>query len=256
MASILSACIVLYHCGDELTHALRCIQNADLEVDVFLSDNTPDDLTAEKMQWLFPGVTVLPQKGNIGFGRANNAVIPHLHSKYHLVMNPDVSFDPSLLGRMVQYMERHPNIAILTPRVMNEDGTEQYLPKKRIAVHYLLGGLLENFGGIFRRWRDEFTMADTDVRCPVPVEFASGCFLLIRTEIFLRPNGFDPRFFMYQEDSDLSRRVLEEHLGSIVYHPDMMVTHQWARENTRTFRGRMRQIRSVFKYFLKWGVTF
>ena len=255
MASILSACIVLYHCGDELTHALRCIQNADLEVDVYLADNTPEDLTAEKMEWLFPGVTVLSQKGNIGFGRANNAVLPLLQSKYHLIMNPDVTFDPSLLSRMVGYLEAHPNIAILTPRVMNEDGTEQFLPKKRISVHYLLGGLLEGFGGVFRRWRSEFTMADTVVRNPVPVEFATGCFLLIRTEIFKRLNGFDPRFFLYQEDSDLSRRVLEEKLGSIVYHPDMQVVHQWARENTRTFRGRMRQIRSAFKYFLKWGIT-
>ena len=76
MPSILSACLVLYHCGDELMQALRCIQCADLEVDVFLSDNTPEDLTAEKAQWLYPGITVLPQKKNIGFGRANNAVLP------------------------------------------------------------------------------------------------------------------------------------------------------------------------------------
>ena len=143
MASILSACLVLYHCGDELTHALRCIQNADVDVDVYLVDNTPDDPTAEKAEWLFPGVTVLPQKSNIGFGRANNAVLPHLQSKYHLIMNPDVTFEPSLLNRMIMYMEAHPNIAILTPRVLNEDGTEQYLPKKRISVHYLLGGLLK-----------------------------------------------------------------------------------------------------------------
>jgi len=224
-------------------------------VDVFLSDNTPDDPTAEKMQWLFPGITVLPQKGNIGFGKANNAVLPYLNSKYHLIMNPDVTFDPTLLSRMVQYMERHPNIAVLTPRVMNEDGTEQFLPKKQISVHYLLSGLLEGMGGIFRRWRDEFTLADMNVSHPVPVEFATGCFLLIRTEIFTSLNGFDPRFFLYQEDSDLSRRILEQHLGSIVYHPDMQITHQWARENTRTLKGRMRQIRSVCKYFLKWGIS-
>ena len=68
----------------------RSIQNADLAVDVFLSDNSPEDLTAEKMQWLFPGVTVISQKENVGFGRANNAVIPSLRSKYHLIMNPDV----------------------------------------------------------------------------------------------------------------------------------------------------------------------
>ena len=255
MASILSASIVLYHCGEELIHALRCIQNADLNVDVYLADNTPEDPTAEKIQWLFPGVTVLPQKGNIGFGRANNAVLPYLQSKYHLIMNPDVTFDPALLSRMVRYMEEHTGIAVLTPRVMNEDGTEQYLPKKRISVHYLLGGLLENWGGIFRRWRNEFTMADVDVEGPFPVEFATGCFLLIRTEIFRKLNGFDERFFLYQEDSDLSRRILEQGLGSIVYHPDMQITHRWARENTRTFKGRMRQIRSVCKYFLKWGVT-
>ena len=252
MAAFLSCCIVLYHCGDELTHALRCIQSADLEVDVYLADNTPEDLTAEKVQWLFPGVTVLPQKGNIGFGRANNAVLPLLQSKYHLIMNPDVTFDPSLLSQMVGYMEAHPS---MTPKVLNEDGSEQFLPKKRISVHYLLSGLLENYGGIFRRWRNEFTLADTDVRHPVPVEFATGCFLLIRTEVFLKLNGFDPRFFLYQEDSDLSRRILEQRLGSIVYHPDMQITHQWARENTRTLKGRMRQVRSAIKYFMKWGIT-
>ena len=255
MAAILSVCIVLYHCGDELTQALRCIQNADLEADVYLADNSPEDLTADKMQWLFPGVNVLPQKSNIGYGRANNAVLPLLNSRYHLVMNPDVTFDPFLLSRMVRYMDEHPNIAILTPRVLNEDGTEQFLPRKRISVHYLLGGLLENFGGIFRRWRNEFTLADTEVLHSFPVEFATGCFLMIRTDVFRRLNGFDPRFFMYQEDADLSRRVLEEHLGSIVYHPGMTITHLWSRENTRTLKGCLRQIRSVFKYFLKWGVA-
>ena len=255
MPAPLSVCIVLYHCGEEVTNALRCLQNAEIEVAVYLCDNSPEDITAEKLQWAFPGVTVLAQKGNIGFGRANNAVLPHLQSRYHLIMNPDVTFQPDLLPRMVQYMDAHPNIAILTPRVFNEDGSEQFLPKKRISVHYLLGGLLERYGGVFRRWRQEFTLEDMDVRSPIPVEFATGCFLLIRTSVFRDLNGFDPRFFLYQEDSDLSRRVLDGRKGSIVYHPDMRVTHAWARENTRTFRGRMRQIRSACKYFLKWGIT-
>ena len=255
MASVLSACLVLYHCGEELDRALSCLQASDLEVAVYLCDNSPEDPTADRVQWSFPGITVLPQPGNVGFGRANNAVIPYLKSRYHLMMNPDVTFDPTLLSRMIAYMEEHPNIAVLTPRVLNTDGSEQFLPKKRITVHYLLGGLLENLGGPFRRWRQEFTLADVEVRLPIPVEFATGCFLLIRTEIFRELGGFDPRFFLSQEDSDLSRRVLEEGKGSIVYHPDMTVTHAWARENTRTSRGRMRQIRSAIKYFAKWGIT-
>lgn len=255
MPALVSACIVLYHCGAEINDALRSLQNADIEVAVYLADNSPEEMTADKLQWAFPGITVLPQSGNVGFGRANNAVLPYLQSKYHLMMNPDVTFDPTLLRRMVAYMESHPNIAILTPKVLNEDGSEQFLPKKRIAVHYLLSGLLERFGGIFRRWREDFTMADMDIRAPIPVEFATGCFLLIRTDVFRSLQGFDPRFFLYQEDSDLSRRVLDRRLGSIVYHPDMCVTHRWARENTRTFKGRFRHIRSTVKYFLKWGIT-
>ena len=253
--ALLSACVVLYHCGEEVVEALRCVENSNVEVAVYLCDNSPEEPTADQLQWTFPGVTILPQKGNVGFGRANNSVLPYLQSKYHLIMNPDVTFDPFLLSRMIQYMEAHPNIAILTPRVLNEDGTEQFLPKKQISVHYLLGGLLEEHGRIFRRWREEFTLADMDIHSPVPVEFATGCFLLIRTHIFKELNGFDPRFFLYQEDSDLSRRVLEQRKGSIVYHPDMCVTHRWARENKNTFKGRMRQVHSACKYFLKWGLS-
>ena len=253
MPAPLSACIVLYHCGDEAADALRCLQNANIEVAVYLCDNSPEDITAEKLQWTFPGITILPQEGNVGFGRANNAVLPYLQSKYHLIMNPDITFAPDLLPRMVAYMEAHPNIAVLTPRVFNPDGSEQFLPKRQVSIHYLLGGLLEDAGGVFRKWRDEFTLADVDVRSPIPVEFATGCFLFIRTAVFREMGGFDRRFFLYQEDSDLSRRVLAEQRGSIVYHPDMCVTHLWARENKRTFRGRARQMHSALKYFLKWG---
>ena len=255
MPSGLSACVVLYHCGEEVFDALACLEKSNIEVSVFLCDNSPEERTAEDLQWKFPRVVVLPQQGNIGFGRANNAALPFLKSKYHLIMNPDVTFDPGLLARMTAYMDAHPNIAILTPRVLNEDGTEQFLPKKRLSVHYLLGGLFESRGGIFRRWREEYTMADMEIRGPIPVEFATGCFIFIRTAVFQQLQGFDPRFFLYQEDSDLSRRVLEEKKGSIVYHPDMCITHVWSRENTRTMKGRLRQIRSIIKYFMKWGIT-
>ena len=152
---------------------------------------------------------------------------------------------------MTAWMDAHPEAVILTPRVMNQDGTEQFLPKGEITVRHLLGGRLERLGGCFRRWRREFTLADARVTGPRKVHFATGCFLLIRTEAFRTLRGFDPRFFLYQEDSDLSRRA--EQLGDIVYHPDMVVTHAWARENTRTLRGNLRQVRSICQYFHKWG---
>ena len=255
MAPILSACMVMYRCGDEIDVALRCIQNADLEVSAFLCDNSPDEMTAERLKWAFPGIVVLPQKKNIGLTEGHNAVLPRLQSKYHLLMDPGVSFHPSLLRAMVSYMEAHPNLAVLSPRCFSEEGEELFFPRKQLSVRSLLGCAFGSLGGFFLRWKREYMLANHDIEMPTPVDTAPVSFMMIRTEIFRSLNGFDPHFARSQADADLCRRILESRMGSVVYHPDMQITHQWARENTRTFKGRMRQIRSVFKYFLKWGVT-
>lgn len=249
-----SACLVLHHAGDEALKAVDCLEASDMTLDVYLVDNTPEDPTAERIRWQHPGVQVLSQEKNIGFGRGNNVVLPLLESEYHLILNPDVSFPPDLIRRMVDYMDKNRNIVILTPRVFNEDGSEQFLPKRQPTFRYLLGGFLEGLGGIFRKWRKEYTMEDRDVHQPLKVEFATGCFLLIRTKAFKELKGFDPQFFLYQEDSDLSRRAMD--LGNIIYHPDMRITHAWQRENKRTLRGVLWQLTSVVKFFNKWGWWF
>lgn len=249
----ISACMVLYHAGDEALAAVDCLEKSDIPVEVYLVDNTPGDDTAQRIRWAHPGVHVLPQQKNLGFSRGNNVVLDRLDSEYHLLINPDVTFEPDLLPNMVRYMDEHPNAVILTPRVLNADGSEQFLPKKLPTVHYLLSGFLERLGKPFTTWRAEYTMAGQRVNAPVKVHFATGCFLLIRTETFRKLHGFDERFFLYQEDSDLSRRA--GMLGPIIYHPQMCVTHAWARENTRTLRGVMRQVRSIIQYFIKWGVS-
>lgn len=250
--STVSACIVLYHADDDVFRAAQSVMDSTLPVDLFLADNSPECDTAARIQAMFPRVTVLPQAGNLGFGRANNAVLPHLHSRYHLLVNPDVSFDPDLIQRMVDWMDAHPEAAVLTPRVFFPDGTEQFLPKKQPTVRYLLGGKLERLGEPFRSYRRDYTLNGQTITAPTPVGFATGCFLLIRTELFRELGGFDDRFFLYQEDSDLSRRVLEK--GQIIYHPDMCITHAWHRENTKTLKGTLRQVHSIIKFFRKWGV--
>lgn len=249
--SRISACMVIYHSGERVLESLRCLEESLPQPDVYVVDNNSQDGLSQRIVRDFPRITLLPQTENLGFGRGNNVVLPLLHSDYHLLCNPDVTFPPDLLARMTSWMDAHPEAVILTPRVMNQDGTEQFLPREEVTVRRLLGGRLEGLGGCFRRWRRELTLADEHITAPRAVHFATGCFLLIRTAAFQQLEGFDPRFFLYQEDTDLSRRA--EALGSIVYHPDMVVTHAWARENTRTLRGNLRQISSIFKYFHKWG---
>jgi len=246
-----SACIVLYHAPAQVLNTVQCLEDSDLPIELYVVDNSPEDTMAERIRWLCPGAKVLPQKKNLGFGRGNNVVLPLLKSRYHLLVNPDISFERDLISRMVDYMDAHPDVAILTPRVFNPDGSEQFLPKKQPSIRYLLGGRLEKLGGPFRRLRRAYTLADEHIALPTEVGFATGCFLLIRTSVFRKLQGFDERFFLYQEDSDLSRRAAE--VGKVVYHPEMCVTHAWARENTRTLKGNVRQIVSMVKFFMKWG---
>ena len=255
MAPILSACLMIYHCGDEIDLALRCIQNADLEVSVFLSDNSPEEMTAERLKWSFPGLVVLPQEKNVGFSRAHNAVISQLQSKYHLIMDPGISFHPSLLRRMVSYMEAHPNIAVLSPRFLSESGEEIYLPRRQITLRHLFGNMFAGLGGVFRSWQREYTFEDRNVDMPVPVESAPAECMLIRTEVFQAMNGFDPSFVRTQEDADLCRGILDRRLGSVVFHPDMQVILRSDKKDMIFFSGSRHKAGTVFRYFAKWGIT-
>lgn len=248
-----SACIVLYHSPATVLDTVRCLQAAEEAVTLYVVDNAPDDLTAEKISRQSSGAVMLPQAKNLGFGRANNVVLPLLKSRYHLLINPDVTFDPTLIGRMTAYMDAHPDVVALTPRVVYPDGQEQPLPRRQPTLRYLFGGRLEKLGGPFRRLRRAYTMADEPMDAPTPVAFATGCFLMVRTKVFKRVKGFDERFFLYLEDADLSRRLTDH--GAIVYHPDFCVTHAWARESSRSLKGLWLHLVSSVKFFMKWGWT-
>lgn len=247
----LSACIVLYNSGSQVTRTVQCLQDSDIPLDLYIVDNAPGDAVCQRLIWQCPGLQYRPQRKNLGYGAGNNVVIPELHSQYHLICNPDVTFDKTLLSRMVQYMELNRDVAILTPKVFNKDGTEQFLPKRTPTVRYLLGGLLEKLPGPFKAWRSEYTLRDAGIEAPTSVEFATGCFMLIRTGVLRQLGGFDPQFFLYHEDSDISRRALR--IGPIVYHPQFIVTHDWQRRSSKSFSARMRHIASTFRYFGKWG---
>ena len=59
----------------------------------------------------------------------------------------------------------------------------------------------------FNHYRDEYTRKNEVFKKPTEIDSCTGCFFLIRTELFKKLNGFDRHFFMYYEDADLSRRA-------------------------------------------------
>jgi GT2 family glycosyltransferase len=169
-------------------------------------------------------VEIISGHGNIGYGRANNLVIHKTHSDFHLILNPDVKLDPLAIYEGLRFLMAHQDVGLVAPNAVNENNQPEYLCKRTPSplVIFLRGINSELLNRIFKRNLDWYTYKDklptTD---PFPIELASGCFMLCRTEALKKVGGFSPEYFLYFEDFDLSRKIEDKKF----FLPFMCITH-------------------------------
>ena len=101
----LSATVVLYHSGVEMLSCIQSFVDSDVYLDLYVVNNSPGDASLFTARWNCPGVHYYPVRRNIGYGRANNLIFPKLKSTYHVICNPDVTFAPDVLRRMIEVMD-------------------------------------------------------------------------------------------------------------------------------------------------------
>ena len=221
---------------------------------VYVIDNASTDQTHEKLAPYKDRITFIQSdKGNIGFGAANNLVINELDSRYHVIMNPDIYLrDNKTLLTLMQYLDMHPDVGMVVPKVLDEQGELQYLCRRNPTLWDLM--LRYSPIKIAMKRQDYHVMKDHDYNTSFEVEFASGCFMMIRTELFKQLGGFDERFFLYVEDADLTRRVNQT--AKTVYVPEAVVCHAWQRASYRDPAMTRIHLQSLWKYFRKWGYQF
>ena len=245
-----SAAIVTYNQASLIGDTVRSIQRATERVDLtlYVIDNGSTDGTADAAAG--DGVQVLRERENLGFGRAHNLLRDRLDSDYHAVINPDIRLDEDVISALVEYLEAHPDVVMITPKIVNADGSEQHLPIRQPTLRYVLGGRLAKLGRPFSTWRARYTYADHPQDKPFDIEFCTGCFFVIRTEAFRRLGGFDERFFLYFEDADLARRAAK--LGRVQFFPGAQATHLWERASAHNLKYLCIHLRSLRMYFSKW----
>jgi GT2 family glycosyltransferase len=83
------------------------------------------------------------------------------------------------------------------------------------------------------------------------VPLASGCFMLLRTALLERLGGFDPRYFMYFEDYDLSLRVGRE--ASVAYEPRARIVHHGGEAARKGWRHVAWFAASACRFFTRHG---
>jgi GT2 family glycosyltransferase len=226
---------------------------SSLDVELHIVDNS-------KRPALKSSLEDLPIKyhffgSNAGYGKGHNKAIEECSaSKYHVVMNPDVIIAPSTIEMLTAFMDQNPDIGMVCPKILNPDGTIQFLNKRYPAVIdlFIRRFLPRPFSSLFQRRLDRYEMNDIGYDTIYDVEAMTGAFMFCRTEVLALLGGFDHRYFLYFEDFDLGRKFQQFGYRTVFY-PYAEVTHLWDRAAHKKLKEAFELIISMCKYFNKWG---
>ncbi len=247
---MINASIVLYNPNraqvDKIVKTLLAAENVH---QIYLIDNSPMRHSydyGERVKYRFLG-------RNVGYGAGHNVALRESLEQsvdYHLVVNADIEFEPTILAELVHFMDTHPTVGHVMPKVLYPNGEIQYLCKQ-------LPTPLDLFGRRFlpKKWMEKrnarFEMRETGYNHIMSVPYLSGCFMFLRVEALKTVGLFDERFFMYPEDIDLTRRIHEQY--ETLFYPNVTIIHNHAQASYKSLRMMWIHIVNICRYFNKWG---
>jgi GT2 family glycosyltransferase len=253
----INASIVLYHNKKEqVLRAIRSVLNTDLNVRLYLVDNSSNDVLKELAQ-LDSRITYIFNNANLGYGTAHNIAIRKSiedHVPYHLVLNPDVYFERGVLEELYAYMEQNKDIGNIMPQVRYPDGEIQYLCKLLPTPVDLIFRRFMPFKKWLEKRNEQYELRWTGYDKIMNVPYLSGCFMFLRTKVLQDIGMFDEQYFMYPEDLDLTRRIYTRYRN--IFYPKVSIIHEHEKASFKNFKMMKIHILNMIKYFNKWGWIF
>ncbi len=176
--------------------------------EIVVVDNASTDGSADLVRAEYPQVVLHANRTGRGYGAGANQAIASCTAEYVLLLNADTLLQPGALQALSDYLDRHPQVAIAGPRLVNPDGTLQGschsfpAPLHTLLENSPLGDLVSRVpvvrSGYLRAW------AHTRARA---VPWVKGAALAMRRGALQQVRGFDESFFLYFEDVDLCYRA-------------------------------------------------
>lgn len=204
-------------CLDSLSH------DRYANKEIIIVDNGSTDGSADEIRKAFPGVIILETGANLGFTGGNNVGIQHAVERgtdFLYLLNNDTTVEPDALSELVAAAEAEPRFGLLAPVI------HEFYPPRPI---WFADSKMDLPRGA--AWHDN-TRQPQRTEPPFTVPWATGCAMLIRTQLMHTLGGFDERYYLSWEDVDLCVRVRQAGL-EIVTVPAARIYHKGGRSGLR-----------------------
>ena len=207
----LTVVIVNYNVKYFLEQVLLSVRNASkgIALETIVVDNNSVDDSVEMVRRKFPEVTLIVNKENVGFSKANNQAINLSKAPYVLLLNPDTVVEEDTFTKCLAFMETHHEVGGLGVKMI--DGSGKFLPESKRGFPTPFVAFCKTFGlsTLFPNSKlfNQYHLGYLSEHENHEVDVLAGAFMMLRKQVLDKIGLLDEAFFMYGEDIDLSYRI-------------------------------------------------
>lgn len=233
----------------DLAASLRASVNVSTPIELIVTNNSPEQpLKLESDSRLTVRVFEAP---NIGFAAGVNHALRHSNGDRIMIANPDVTVQPDTLAAACDYLDAHPEVGIVLPRLINPDGTDQASIRRFYTWPVVLFARTPLRALGYRpKFFCEYLYDSLPRDQPIDVDWGIGAAMFLR-RADCEGGIFDERFFLYFEDVDLCLRTWQRG-RRVVYCPHLACLHAHRRASSNPFSGAgWMHLRSMVRFIRK-----
>ncbi len=248
-----SIIIVHYQNQKILLNCLNSIKKTlKLSHEIIVVDNDETKTLSQASFKQFPKVKYLKSKGNLGFGAGCNLGAKQATANYLFFLNPDTILLEDPIKPLLNFLTKSKKTAAVAPLLLDStqkpypiQGTSTLTPLKAIFSLSFINKLIPNNSISKSYWINIKTQ-----KTPIKAEVLPGSAFLIRKSIFTKFKGFDSKFFLYFEESDLFKRITDQGYQLFIL-PQSRLIHYWAKSTPKSKTIKKIFTRSRFYYLKK-----
>lgn len=219
----ISIILVNYNGADVLIDCLNSLEKfiPRDNCELIVVDNNSQDNSLDILNDKFPHIKLIKLPKNVGFGAGNNAGAKVAKGEFLFLLNTDTILTNNILPHLLELMSENPDVGIIGPKLLFPDKSFQisFSPEISLKGEFAARKLHKNAED-----KNNLHIIEKDFQDIKEVDIVVGAAFFIRADLFNLLGGFDEKFFMYFEESDLCQRVRNEGY-KILYTPHVSLIH-------------------------------